>query len=713
MTKAQEVLFSGARHFTRDLRKIAGVLKRLKDLIARGQAEGLQMAYPSVDARVVESFSNTPATISPMVSLNTPSAPLSTAQDLYSVADKAYVRAEHTLHDPSLDWKVPTYETGPVTIEHGCFWQGGHPMFFTGVGHFGQVRRDVPILNDYGLNIIQIEIGPNSVVIGPDEIDDTRIRQDILATLENAAAHNVAVNLLISPHYFPQWAIEQNPALGECGAGFMNHCIDAPESRAIYDRFLGALMPVIAGHPALHSICLSNEPQYDGRCAHTRARFHAWIEKRHGAIATLNGIYGTQYAAFEDVPFPNPEHYAAHYDYCVFNQDRFLAFHEFLRDSVHHYAPGLPVHAKVMSHAFGDPGKFEVGIDYAAFTRLGAIAGNDCVQTFEGDAQTEYLQRWQDMALNYTFQRSVAPESPVFNSEDHIIGDGDPRFIPASHIRTAYWTQALHGQGAAATWVWERQQGGDFDENILTRANCVRALGHVALDLNRAAMSMYSLQRAPSDAAILYVPASMLASDDFTAEAAAAYEGLYFADTTAAFVTGEQAQQGLLDTYKLLVVPNVSHAPDGVVGAVQAYLDGGGAVVTVADCFTRDEYGRPRTEGLKQGGQGRLTVYPDRLTPRGYRAILDGLMDAAGCERPVRISGPHGEPVWGINLRTVEREGKRLASLVNYGRSDQAIVLHGARPVEQAVDILNQRQVEFPLTVRPLDPVLLSFDIVE
>jgi len=54
-----------------------------------------------------------------------------------------------------------------------------------------------------------------------------------------------------------------------------------------------------------------------------------------------------------------------------------------------------------------------------------------------------------------------------------------------------------------------------------------------------------------------------------------------------------------------------------------------------------------------------------------------------------------------------------LVSLVSFGRRDQAIVLHVPRPVERAVDLLNRRQVEFPLTVHPLDPILLSFDITE
>jgi len=441
------------------------------------------------------------------------------------------------------------------------------------------------------------------------------------------------------------------------------------------------------------------------------AKFHRWLEEKHGAVDALNAIYGTGFGAFAEVPIPaDASDYALFYEYWRFNQDRFFEFHQFLRELIHEFAPDLPVHAKVMSHAFGDPGNFQVGVDYEAFTLLGAIAGNDCVQTFEGDLPGEYMQRWQDMALNYTFQRSVGPDKPVFNSEDHIIGDGDTRYIPESHIRTAYWTQALHGQGAATTWVWERGQEGDFAENILTRANCVRALGRVALDLNRAALEMYTLQGATSDMAILYAASSMLPSPDFTAEASAAFEGAYFADTVPAFVTENQLAAGRHNAYRVIVAPHTSHVPDSVVTALESYLAWGGTVMTVGECFTHDEYGRPRNKALEQTGDGRLLRYPDPLTPRAYREILDRLLDEAECERPVRLRSPHGEPVWGVNLRTAEGEGKRLVSLVNFGRLEQQVVLETAGPIRRAVDVLTDRDVSFPLVVRPLDPMLLALE---
>jgi hypothetical protein len=88
---------------------------------------------------------------------------------------------------------VPRYHTAPWSIRAGSFWQDGRPLYFTGVGHFGQVRQDIPILNDYGLNIIQFEMGPANGLPTPDTVDLEAIRQNVVRWLDEAAAHNVAV----------------------------------------------------------------------------------------------------------------------------------------------------------------------------------------------------------------------------------------------------------------------------------------------------------------------------------------------------------------------------------------------------------------------------------------------------------------------------------------------------------------------------------------
>ena len=709
---ARNILLSDRVDLEERLGETARQLDALKERIRQGRAGGRDMAYPAADARVVESFlqyvRDDVAENNPMHQLRG----LKAAAYLDRVCAGALGEAEDAGSDTARNLSAPRYKTATVTIGDGAFWQHDRPVYFTGVGHFGQVRNDIPILNEYGLNIIQIEMGPHNGLPGPDTVDVNAIRENVVQWLDKAAQHDVAVNLLISPHYFPQWAKDADPAHGQCGEGFVKFCIEAPNTRPVMEKWLDALMPLITDHPALHSICLSNEPQYKGKCAYDRARFQAWLKEKWGSIRGANKAYGTHFHRFEDVDLPKDGSggYGLFFDACRFNQERFLAFHEMLRERIHRYDPDLPVHAKIMSHAFEDPGRFEVGIDYERYNQIDRIAGNDCTYAFCGERPGPYACEWLNMAMNYSLQHCTAPENPIFNSENHLIADGDARYMPEAYIRTVYWHEALHGQGATTTWVWERAQDGDFAENILTRAACVRALGRVALDLNRLAPEVHALSRARTDLAILYAYSSLLPSMDYVEEARAAFEGAYFTGAVCDFVTERQVEAGALARYKLVIVPRAAHTPDAVLRAFQEYIETGGAVMTVGPCFTHDEYGRARSQGLVQSGDGRLVIYPDPLTSHAYRDIIDRLLDATGAARPIRLEGSYGEPVWGVNLRAVEYRGQLLVSLLNLSREPKRVRLVAKAPVRRGLDVINDRETTFPLTVSPLDPVLLTLD---
>ena len=700
--KARSTLLADAGTVEASLAETARMLAKLKDRIRRAEAAGKPAAYRTLDARVTESW---------LRYARDDLAEEGILRKLRGLRAADYIRClcRRALADPT-DRLVPRYRTGRPTIRDGAFWQDHRPVFFTGVGHFSQVRKDVPILTDYGLNIIQIEMGPANGLPDPDTVDIDAIRKNVVAVLDNAARHHVAVNLLISPHYFPKWAVERNPALADCGHGFLHNCIDAPDARTVYEKWLRGLMPLIAKHAALHSICLSNEPQYRCRCAHALAGFHRWLRARHGDTKTMNARYGTTFARFEDVPIPeDTANYPLFFDACRFNQDRLRAFHEFERGIIHEHDPDLPVHAKVMSLAFEDPGRFRDGVNHEDFNRLGAIAGNDCVQTFAGRERHEYAQNWLVMAMNYTLQRCTGREAPIFNSEDHIITDGDVQYIPGSHIRTAFWTQALYGQGAATTWVWSRGQSGDAAENILTRANCVHAMGRVGLDLCRLASEMHALQRVKAEAAILYSHSSLLPSQHHTDECKAVFEGATFTDAVWDFVTERLVAAGGLNAYKLVVIPRAANAPDAVVAGFNAAIARGVTVMTVGECFTRDEYGRERAGGLKQAGRGRLVAYPNPMTPRAYREILDGLLTKAGVARPVQLTGVHKEPVWGVDLRAVRRGEGLLVNLANFTREPRRVVLRSRASLTDGTNLFTGEAVRLPLTLQPLDPVLLRF----
>jgi hypothetical protein len=700
--KATDILVSERNTLEGRLQKTAENLQALKEKIRQGLEAGKPMSYAMADARVVESF---------LKYTREDLSETNIGHNLRGLRGAAYIEklCADALASDKPEPVVPKYKTAPITIRDGAFWQNERPVYFTGVGHFNQVREDIPILNDYGLNIIQIEMGPQNALPTADNVDLDSIRQNVVQALDKAAVHNVAVNLLISPHYFPRWAFDADPAHAQCGRGFIKFCIEAPNTQIVMGKWLDALMPLIAHHPALHSICLSNEPQYQGRCSYDREKFQQWLKTRWGTIEKVNSAYGTQFRRFEEIDLPRDDsNYGLYFERWRFNQERFEVFHQLLIQRIHRYDPILPVHAKVMSQAFEDPGRFEAGIDYERFTQLGRIAGNDCVMDYSGQRRGEYACDWQTMAMNYTLQRSAALVSPIFNSENHLIPDGDPRYFPENYIRTVFWQQAIHGQGATTTWVWERGQAGDFAENILTRANCVRAFGRVGLDLQRLAPEIHALSQAESKLGILYAYSSLLPSMDYFEEVRAAFEGAYFCSAIPGFVSDSQIESDRLLSHKLIVIPRAFNASDRVVQGFNRFIEKGGMVITVGHCLGRNEYGQSRSQGLVQSGKGRLVAYPDSLSAQAYRDILERLLVQTGANGPIKLEGARGESIWGVNYRAVPYKGKLLLSLLNLSRDSRILRLVAAASIKEATNLLDGKRVEFPMVAQPLEPFLLE-----
>ncbi len=133
--------------------------------------------------------------------------------------------------------------------------------------------------------------------------------------------------------------------------------------------------------------------------------------------------------------------------------------------------------------------------------------------------------------------------------------------------------------------------------------------------------------------------------------------------------------------------------------------------MTVGQCFTHDQYGRDRKHALVASGSGRLVSYPEPLTTHAYRDILERLLDQAGAARLVRIEGPHGEPVWGVNVRAVETDGRLLVNLLNLSREPRRVQLVTKPSARRALNLMDGKEVEFPFTLAPLEPTLLALKL--
>jgi hypothetical protein len=670
----------------------------LRAALTAAEARGLDVSYPRADLLIGELFCRY---CRDDAAQGRPDRALDVARDVEGLLDRAAREME-------ANRGVPRLGPGPITVRDGSFWAecttaSGpevRPVFLTGYGHFGQVVDDLPVLGKIGINIIQIEQGPAGIVL-EEGVDTGPIQSWVIPALDRAKENGVRIALLISPHYFPAWALEKWPEL-EVGNGFLKNTVEAPQAREIYERFLRTLIPLVKDHPALHSICLTNEPVYIGAPTDPwrKEMWAGYLRERHGEVSVLNKRYAANYGDFGEVPLPLfnfKENKAALYDAVRFNQRHFAGWHRWMVDIIHEMAPELPCHAKVMPLVWNRETVFW-GTDPWDFAQLSQLNGNDCY--FEPVAKSAPWQsRWQIQNMYYDLQRGMKPV-PVINTENHIIPDRFKEHVSPNHIYTAIWQGAVHGQGASTTWAWARtcDAKSDFEGLILHRAACTAAMSRCALDLMRLSREMAALQNAPARAAILYSNAALVHDARCVDERNRLYEALNFCGVPIAFVTEEQAAAGGLAAYDCLLVAGARNVLRDAAEAIRARRAQGGRVIFLGgQNLMLDEYGAPLDK-----------VEPDQVLEgrekgRALRDQLISALAAAGVRPPIDIRDTEGNIPYGVEWRCADLDGALLINVVNLTRDPIVVRL----PAGEWQDLIEGATVNAPLELAPNTPYLL------
>jgi hypothetical protein len=583
------------------------------------------------------------------------------------------------------------------------------PVFFYGYGHFGRVVADMERWPHYGTNIIQIEFGPNGVFPAEGQTNDAPMR-NMLGILDRAQKAGVGVCLLISPHYFPPWALAKWPHLRKQNTGFLQYCLHAPEGQELLHRFVVAAIAPLKDHPALHSICLSNEPvNQEGPCEPAKKLWQKWLRTRYGDVATFNARHGSKLASLSNVAQPDshnpPADRALWLDYLRFNQEFFADWHRMLADAVHEVAPQLPVHVKAMNHTMLGASSVQYGVDATLFGRLSNINGNDAVNYYNfGD--TEFAQGWLANAMGHDLQRSVL-DAPVFNSENHIIADREARRVPAGHIRAALWQAAIHGQSATTVWVWERTSDmkSDLAGSIMLRPACAEAVGLVNLDLNRAALEVTAIQQSRPQALLLHsVTASMWEPQSFDRCLQNVYTALSFTGLKLGFVTERQLEAGVVPEAPALFIPGVQHLSDAALAGLRKFR---GRLVFVGDGepLGHDEYGRPRRPDLPID-----KLAADNTSARKLCELLATKLPEWNVRPTVELREAGRPIVWGVEWRSAETPRGTVVNLCNYRKEPVTIALTRANQTVSARDVLTGQPVNGSVTLQPLEVRLLRLE---
>jgi hypothetical protein len=596
----------------------------------------------------------------------------------------------------------------PAVVKDGVFYTDtstgkDQPFFYAGYGHFTQVFNDLPNFAQMGASLIQDgRAGPsgmdaNGRLLEPGE--------DIIDSVHRAERLNMKVDYLLSPHYFPDWAAEKWPAAFAGAAGWSKQ---HEKLCFVIKQWIDALFPYIRDSSGLFSVCLDNEPTSSaaGRDRYTLPEWHKYLQATHGDIAVLNKLYGTSYASFDQVPVTGTgmpakvEEQRAFFDWCQFNDQSFVEFNKWMSDTVHSQVPKIPTHSKIMVFFSLDRDKLGWGVDPEKFCDVTDLAGCDA---YAFPTAGDFPYDWKGNEFFYDLLNSFHNQ-PVFNSENHIIGDGTgPTHVSPQHTRSVLWQGALHHQGATTIWVWEEQTDPALVGSIYFRPANIYAAGEAMMDLNRFGSEVAAINQQHPRIAMLYSRPSVFWQENYKDQLMSVYAQLNFLGEPITFVSEQQLAENRAAKVDVIILTQATHLTDATVAALQKFVQGGGKLIVENDgnCAL-DQYHQPRQLPTEIAS---AIQFKTSAKESDSARTLHQLLSDAGIKLN-DLTDTAGQPTWGVEYRIVPQQDRTLVPMINLTGKERHVSLQALRG--KVVDLLAGEEIDpANILLAPMTPRLL------
>ena len=574
---------------------------------------------------------------------------------------------------------------GDLRVVRGDYYDRERPVLITGL-----VSPWTRALRPYGLNgISQFEFRTAAAALG---------------IVDSAAEAGVAIDLLAELHAVPGEFYEKHADLDpgrfrRSRNPFMPVNMDSPGLKewraASHDDIVTALKG--RGNVASYDLC--NELWYAEGPYYDPDDFRAFLRGRHDDdVARLNRVWATDFASFKEVEYV-PWRRAARVDmgrYTAYRVARWVGWDSDYVRSIH---PELVTYVKILGHFWSTLG---AGVDGLSAATVGN--GADCypsVGKWHGamgnDTKTDSrfaADFWTQSIIIDTF-RSLTPEKPFIDSEYHLISLGDSQ-VPGEFVRAMMWQGALHGRDAAYVWAGQRRglhpwvSYGSSDHLFMTQPWAVEALGHASLDLERLAEYVLAFQHREAEVAMLRCGV----------EFPEWYRMLYFQDCPFDLVTPDSVEHGRLKGYRVLVCPDGSYLSAAGMKQVASFLQRGGVLVMGETALALDEYGQGNDMSALAGVGGTIV----QAQGAELAAKLNQAIEKARIARPVRSNGKYVE----LGSRIVN--GRRVVYAINFSAETQDLAIQTAAAPLRGTDLISGRRVDGPVTLKPLDVLLVEAD---
>lgn len=579
-------------------------------------------------------------------------------------------------------------------IGEGAFSANGRPVYLFGGALPAWEPELVARLARYNLNAAVVTLGPYSA-------SQPGYKADIQNFFDATADHNVAVAVQLEPRQLPPAMFDAHPELRHGDMVDLSQPVLLEE----WEAFIREVGPLFTDRPMLLGISVVNDPQFRFDGAEVKEGFLEFLRANYPDRLTLNRSWRAHLATLEDIvpwstnPYDNyQQHRPFQFDWQTYHQSLGNRYVNWSRSLVASHIPDMPLMATLENNVF-QKAETRYGVNREQLANMLQISGCSAASSIEDPV---YSMSYPAESAYYTLLRSFEPDQPVFNLEYQLDpgldAGGDLVF---RYVHSAVWESVMSGLNAATV---------PMDSLIFLQPHALEGFATAALDVNRLAPIVHAFQTAPTDVGILFSYASKVFDDGepHLLSAKNAYEGVSFGGYNVRFISEDQCASGGLDDLKILVLPDTPAMSDEAFRNISAFVENGGTVARTGAPSPYNERGYSRGDLIRNTGN---TVLVRGLNlPTEYLHAMDAATVLGALPQIPRPVTSQGYPVEGVKSRYVKLEGEEYLYVVNIRKEPVYCTL--ATPTRRGRDLLRGKDVEFPMTLQPLEPMLLRLEPV-
>ena len=170
-----------------------------------------------------------------------------------------------------------------------------------------------------------------------------------------------------------------------------------------------------------------------------------------------------------------------------------------------------------------------------------------------------------------TSARSVCPEKPVANNENHVVGDGTYLEHSNAEIYLSNMLAFLLGQNSSSVWDWANTRH-TYGEYVFTRAHMYHEMVRCALQLRCHAEEIGAFRHAPNPPfRILHSLPSLAERDPYVRSLYGLYGATSFTGWATRFITERHLAKGDFKGAQVIVVPDARRVSDTTFKALETF----------------------------------------------------------------------------------------------------------------------------------------------